>query len=382
MNKRSIDYTLLVVAIILVLFGVVMVFSASFYYAANSENAEYDGYFYFWRQVMGAGLGLVAMIFFAILDYNKLRKWRFWILGGALLLMIAVFIPGIGVKINNSRRWVNLGFMQLQSVEVLKLALIIFTASGMSINKDRMKQFKYGMLPYLVVLLVCAVLLYFQPNFSAIVTLALLTFIMMLVGGVNLLHFAAVGAAGIGAGFVAMIASDYRLSRIFAYMDPWTYAKKESYQLVQSLYSIGSGGFFGRGIGNSRQKFLYLPYGESDFIFAIIIEELGFLGGILLIAAFGVLIWRGVRIALRAPNAFGTLLAAGITALIAIQVAINTGVVTGLVPPTGVALPLISYGRTQLIVFMAMIGILLNISRQSNFKPKARRRDAKTEAGQ
>ncbi len=154
------------------------------------------------------------------------------------------------------------------------------------------------------------------------------------------------------------------MSRIFAYLDPWEYAKKESYQLVQSLYSIGSGGVFGRGLGNSRQKFLYLPYGESDFIFAIIVEELGYVGGIILIAAFGLLIWRGVSTAILAPNAFGTMLATGITALIAIQVFINIGVVVGLVPPTGVALPFISAGRTSVIALMASIGILLNISRQ------------------
>ena len=380
MNRRSIDYPLLVVAVILVCFGIVMVFSASFYYAEHSANTEYNGYFFFWRQVMGAAIGFAAMVFFTILDFNKLKKMRFWILGVTLVFMVAVFIPGIGVTRNSSSRWINLGFMQLQSVEVLKLAIIIFMASGMSINKEKMKQFKYGMLPYLILLLLCALLLYFQPNFSAIVTIAFLMFIMMLVGGVNLLHFGAVGVAGIGAGFIAMVASDYRASRIFAYLDPWSYAEKESYQVIQSLYSIGSGGWIGRGIGNSRQKFLYLPYGESDFIFAIIVEELGFVGGILLLAAFAVLIWRGVRIALRAPNAFGTLLATGITVLIAVQVVINVGVVTGLVPPTGVALPLISAGRTQLIVFMAMIGILLNISRQSKAaqKKKQQRDDRQT----
>lgn len=365
MSKRSFDYTLLVVSMMLVLFGIIMVFSASFYYAENSANAGYNGYFYFWKQVTGAGLGLVAMLFFMFLDYNRLKKMRFWILGIGLLLMGLVFVPGIGIKLNGSRRWVNLFFMQLQSVEVLKLSLIVFMAAGMSINQDKMQQFKYGMLPYLVLLIICAVLLILQPNFSAIVTLALLTFVMMLVGGARILHFGILGLGGIGAGAVVMIAQPYRMNRILAVLDPWKYAGDESYQLVQSLYSIGSGGLFGLGLGNSRQKFLYLPYGESDFIFAIIVEELGFLGGILLITAFAVLIWRGVRIALRAPDSFGTMLATGVTALIAIQVFINIGVVTGVVPPTGVSLPFISAGRTSLIMFMACIGILLSISRRS-----------------
>jgi len=363
MNKRAFDYTLLVVAIVLVMFGIVMVFSASFYYAENSANTGYDGYFYFKKQITGAAFGLVAMIALMFFDYNRLKKLRFWLLGVGALLMALVFVPGIGVELNGSRRWINLG-IQLQPVELWKLALIIFMAAGISINKDKMKQFKYGMLPYLILLLISAGLLILQPNFSAIVTIALLTFVMILVGGANLLQFGIMGVAGIGAGGVAMFATQYRADRIFAYLDPWAHADDKAYQTIQSLYSIGTGGLFGRGLGNSRQKFLYLPYGESDFIFAIIVEELGFVGGLVLLTVFGILIWRGVRIALRAPNAFGTMLATGVTALIAIQVFINVGVVTGLVPPTGVALPMISAGRTQLVTFMASIGILLNISRQ------------------
>ncbi|MDD5017103.1 MAG: putative peptidoglycan glycosyltransferase FtsW [Eubacteriales bacterium] len=368
MQKRSFDYTLFIVTVILVLFGIVMVFSASFYYAENSANTGYNGYFYFWKQITGAGLGLVAMIAFILFDYNKLKKMRFWLLGLGLLFMILVFVPGIGITKNGSSRWVNLYFIEVQSVEVLKFAIIVFMAAGISINQEKMRQFKYGMLPYLVLLLISAVLLYLQPNFSAVVTLALLMFVMMLVGGANLLHFGVLGIGGIGVGTVAMLATQegaYRMDRILALLDPWAYSSGISYQLVQSLYSIGSGGFFGMGLGNSRQKFLYLPYSESDCIFSIIVEELGFVGGALVLLAFGILIWGGVRIALRAPNTFGMMLAAGITALIAIQVFINIGVATGCVPPTGVVLPFISAGRTSLIIFMASVGILLNISRQS-----------------
>jgi cell division protein FtsW len=362
---HNFDYMLLVLTIILVLFGIVMVFSASFYYAENSSNTDHDGYFYFWRQISGAAAGLVVMIILSFIDFNKLKKIRFWLLGFSLLLMVLVFIPGIGMEINGSKRWLDLRVISIQPVEILKLAIIIFCAAGMSINKVKMKQFKYGMLPYLVLLALCSVLLVFQPNFSAIVTIALLIFAMMLVGGASVLQFTIMGVAGLSAGSLIMISSDYRMSRIAAFLNPWEYADNKSYQFVQSLYSIASGGLFGRGLGNSRQKFLYLPYGESDFIFAIIVEELGYIGGILLIAVFGLLIWRGIRIALRAPNDFGTMLATGITVLIAVQVFINVGVVVGLVPATGVALPFISAGRTSLIVFMAEIGILLNISRQA-----------------
>ncbi len=373
---HNFDYLLLVLTIILVLFGIIMVFSASFYYAANSSNTDYDGYFYFWRQIGGAAVGLVIMIILSFIDFNKLKKIRFWLLGFSLLLMVLVFIPGIGMEINGSKRWLNLKVISIQPVEILKLAIIIFCAAGMSINKEKMKQFKYGMLPYLVLLAVCAVLLVFQPNFSAIVTIALLIFAMMLVGGASVLQFTIMGVAGLSAGSLIMISSDYRMSRIAAFLNPWEYADNKSYQFVQSLYSIASGGLFGRGLGNSRQKFLYLPYGESDFIFAIIVEELGYIGGILLIAVFGLLIWRGIRIALRAPNDFGTMLATGITVLIAVQVFINVGVVVGLVPATGVALPFISAGRTSLIVFMAEIGILLNISKQAGITKTADKKAA------
>lgn len=365
MAKRPVDYTLLVVTIILVLFGIIMVFSASYYYAENNPYTGYDAFYYFWTQLSGAAIGIIVMICAILFDYNNYKKLRFIILGIGLLLMVLVFIPGIGIERNGSRRWVNLIIIDIQSIEVLKFAIIVFMAGSIANNQDKMHTFRYGMVPYILLLLVAAVLLYFQPNFSAVVTLAMLMFVMMLIGGANLGHFLIMGGLGIGGGALAMIATDYRLDRIFAYMDPWKYASNQGYQLIQALYSIGSGGFFGLGLGNSRQKYLFLPYGESDCIFAIIVEELGFLGGFLVIAAFAVLIWRGVRIALRAPNTFGMMLASGITALIAIQVFINIGVVTGLVPPTGVVLPFISAGRTSLLMFMGSIGVLLNISRHT-----------------
>ncbi|MGE5495029.1 MAG: putative lipid II flippase FtsW [Burkholderiales bacterium] len=366
MARRSFDYSLLIITIILVLFGIVMVFSASYYYAGHSANTNYNEYYYFWKQVSGAAMGAIAMIAAMFFDFNRYKKLRFWILGAGFVLMLLVFVPGVGIELNGSRRWVNLYFLDLQSIEVWKFALIVFTAAGISINADRMQQYKYGMLPYLVLLGITGVLLFFQPNFSAIVTIALLMFIMLLVGGVKLSHFILTGAAGLAVGVIGMIATEYRMDRIFAFLDPWKYSSDESYQLVQSLYSIGSGGLFGLGLGNSRQKYLFLPYRESDTIFAIVVEELGFVGAMLVIIAFAFLIWRGVRIALRAPNMFGMLLATGITAVIAIQVLINIGVVTGSVPPTGVSLPFISAGRTSLIIFMGCIGVLLNISKQSH----------------
>ena len=369
MTKHSYDYTLLVMTIVLVLFGVVMVFSASFYSAENSSSTGYNGYFYFWKQIMGVAIGLVAMVACMLIDYHVLIKLRFVFIIGALLLMGLVFVPGIGIERNGSHRWINLGFMELQPVEVLKFAIVVFMAGTIARNRTKMRKFTYGMLPYLGLLMVCGVLLYLQPNFSAVVTLALLVFVMMLVGGANLKHFGLMALTGLLGGTVAMLASEdaqYRVQRILAFTDPWKYSKDYSYQLVQSLYAIGSGGMFGLGLGNSRQKFLYLPYSESDCIYAIIVEELGYVGGLAVLAAFGVLIWRGVRTALHASDDAGMMLATGITALIAIQVFINVGVVTGFVPPTGVVLPFISAGNTSLLVFMASMGVLLNVSKQGN----------------
>ncbi|MFA5676079.1 MAG: FtsW/RodA/SpoVE family cell cycle protein, partial [Christensenellales bacterium] len=247
MAKRPVDYALLVVTVILVLFGVIMVFSASYYYAENNPYTGYDAFYYFWTQLSGAAIGVIVMICATFFDYMRYKKLRFIILGVGLLLMVLVFLPGIGIERNGSRRWVNLIVIDIQSIEVLKFSIIVFMAGSIANNQHKMRTFKYGMAPYMLLLVVSAVLLYLQPNFSAVVTLAMLMFVMMLVGGSSLWHFVIMGALGIGGGALAMVSTKYRLDRIFAYTDPWKYASKEGYQLIQALYSIGSGGFFGLG---------------------------------------------------------------------------------------------------------------------------------------
>lgn len=365
MKKKSMDYVVFILTLLLVIFGILMVFSASFY---NAEKKYDDGLYFFKKQIFGAVLGLVAMILLSLFDYHKLKHFRYIGIIAAVLLLSAVLIPGVGKNLNGSSRWLVIGGFSIQPSEIAKFAIILLFASTMADAKEKMLSFKRGVLPYIAVMGIVCVLLYLQPNFSAIVCIAALCVIMMLVGGAKISHLAGVSVVGMAAGAFLVFQKSYRMDRILAFTDPWKYATDEGYQLVQSLYAIGAAGLFGCGIGNSKQKYLYLPYGESDFIFSIICEEIGVIGAVALIAVFGFLIWRGIKIALQAPDMFGTLLGTGIIAIIAIQVIIHILVVTGSMPPTGVTLPFISAGNSSLMMFMAAIGILLNISRQRENK--------------
>ncbi|WP_082903406.1 putative lipid II flippase FtsW [Christensenella timonensis] len=366
LQKGSIDYSLLIVTLILIAYGLLMVFSASYYMAQSSKLYNYDGLALFKKQLVGAAIGLVFMVFFIFFDYKKLIKLKYVLLVLAGLCLVAVFIPGIGVNVNGSSRWIQLGPLpQLQPAEIAKVAIIVFIASVIYVNRNRMNTFRYGVIPSLVALIPICILLYFQPNFSAIIVLCALTFIMIFVGGAKAWHLLALGGVGVVGGFALMMMKDYRVDRITTFLDPWQNATEGGYQVVQSLYGIGSGGLFGQGIGNGTQKLSWLPYGESDFIFSIIAEELGLIGVIVLLALFIFLIYRGIKTAAQAPDLFGTMLATGVTTVIALQVIINVGVVTASLPPTGVSLPFISYGSSSLVIFMSMIGIMLNVSKQS-----------------
>ncbi|MEG2202650.1 MAG: putative lipid II flippase FtsW [Christensenellaceae bacterium] len=365
-HKGSIDYSLLITTIALIAYGLLMVFSASYYMAQASPLYDYDGLALFKKQLTGAVIGLIAMVAFIFFDYKKLIKFKYVFMGIAAILLIAVLIPGVAVDLNGSTRWIRIGPLpSIQPSEIAKFALIIFIAAIIYVNRNKMSTFRFGILPSCIVLLPTCVLLYFQPNYSAIIVLCALAFIMLFVGGAKWWHLAIIGVAGVVIGFVFMMIEPYRAARVMSFMDPWKYQSDEGYQVIQSLLGVGSGGLLGKGLGNGTQKLLWLPFGESDFIFSIIAEELGLVGVIVLLGLFAFLIYRGIKIAAMAPDLFGTMLATGITALIALQVIINIGVATSSIPPTGVSLPFISYGSSSLIIFMCMIGILLNISRQS-----------------
>ncbi len=366
MRKGTIDYSLLIVTLILVVFGLIMVLSSSYYMAQASADYAYDGLGLFKKQLLGAALGIAGMVFFMLLDYRKLMKARYFFLIASLVLLILVFVPGVGVELNGASRWVRFGSSySIQPSEIAKFALIIFTSSTIYINRNRMNTFRYGIIPNLLVLAVICGLLLLQPNYSAIILMCLLVFVLMFVGGAKGWHLAALGGVGGVAGVVLMIAEPYRVQRLLSFSDPWQYATDGGFQVIQSLYGIGAGGIFGRGLGEGRQKYLWLPYGESDFIFSITTEELGLIGAIVLIALYIFLVYRGIKIAANSPDLFGTLLAAGITTVIGIQVVINIGVVTASVPATGVSLPFLSYGNWSLMILLCMIGILLSISRRS-----------------
>ncbi len=361
-KRNKIDLPLLVITVALVGFGILMVYSASSY---GAEITYGNKYYYMFKQMIGAVLGFMAMFALTFIDYNFLRKIRYIILAVSYVLLVLVFIPGVGVENYGARRWINLPFFTLQASEISKFAFIIFTASYMAKNHGKMNTFR-GIIPILVVGLSTCVLIILEPNMSITICMGLLMFAMMFVGGARIKHFIFIALPLVAAVVVLILIEPYRLSRLMAFIDPWKSPLGEGFQLIQSLYSLGSGGLFGLGLFNSRQKYLFLPFSESDFIFSIIGEELGLFGCLAVISAYVFLIYRAVKIAQQSNDRFGCYLASGVAAIIAIQVLVNIAVVTGSIPPTGLPLPFISAGSSSLIVFCASIGILQSVARHSH----------------
>ena len=358
-KKGRQDFSIWLITLSLVLLGIVMVFSASSYMATLLED---DPYYYFKKQIIGAVLGFVAMLFLSRFDYHLYRRFKWVIVVVPILMLLAVFIPGIGVNINGSSRWLNLRVITIQPSEVAKFALVIFMAIYMSDKKVNMQDFWRGVLPMLAIVGgVCGIII-LQPNFSMVVCIVMITAAMVFMGGMRMSHFFMLGGIAVAAGVVLILIEPYRLERLMSYLDPWSDPLDSGYQLIQSFYAIASGGLFGKGLGMSQQKLMFLPFRESDFIFSIYAEEFGFVGVLLLMALYLFLIYRGIRIAIACRDKFGSLLAGGITSLLAVQVIINVAVVTGCVPPTGQTLPFISAGSSSLIMFMAAMGALLNVS--------------------
>jgi len=360
MSRKTCDHSLLIITIMLVGIGIAMVFSASFYY---TEQRWGDSLLFFRRQLSWAVLGFVAMIIASLYDYSKLRKLSVGLILLSIGLLIAVLI--FGEERNFARRWLDIAGVSVQPSEIARFAMIVFLADSISRRKDSIKHFFRGILPYLLLLGVFFVLILMQPNFSMAGSLAILVTVMLFIGGMRFRHLAILTASGVASGWVLLKAADYRVDRWTAFLDPWSDPLGTGYQLIQSFYALGSGGVFGMGFGQSKQKHLFIPHAETDFIFAIIGEEWGFIGAVILIVMFLFLIWRGIRIALTAPDLFGCLLAAGISSLVAIQVIINIAVVTGSMPLTGLPLPFISFGGSSLMIFMGSIGVMLNISRHT-----------------
>lgn len=359
---NGIDPVLVTAVVGLMAFGVLMVYSASSYNARVNYDNEY---YYMFKQLIGVVLGLVAMTACALADYHVLRKLRYVILAVSFVMLVAVFIPGVGVENYGAKRWINLPFFTIQASEIAKFGFIIFTAAYMAKNHEKMSTFR-GLIPVLAVGVAMCVLIIAEPNMSITMCMIMLMFAMLFVGGAKMKHFAILTVPVVLLVPVLIILEPYRLKRLTAFLNPWSSPLGEGYQLIQSFYALGSGGLFGLGLFNSRQKYLFLPFSESDFIFGVIGEELGFVGCVAVIAVYFVVIWHAARIAKNANDRFGCYLSAGIAAIIAIQTAINIAVVTGSIPPTGLPLPFVSAGTSSLVVFCAGIGTLFSVERFSH----------------
>lgn len=362
------DYILFITVLILLSLGVIMVLSAS---APSALSKTGKSYTYFVRQFIFAIIGIGIMLFISKIDYRFYKKYYWLVYAVSVLVLLLVLIPGLGREVNGATRWIGIpGLGQFQPSEITKIGLIIFYAGYLSDHKSELKDFWRGFVKPLAFLLPPIAILYLvQNHLSVCLVIAAITAVMMLMAGCRLLHFIAAGLVGV-AGIVIMLikgqtseSSSFRWDRIVTFFDPWSDATGTGYQMVQSLYAIGSGGLFGVGLGNSTQKYLYIPEPQNDFIFAIVAEELGFVGCVAIIALFGIFVWRGIVIAMKAPDMFGSLLAVGVTTLVAVQTIINIAVVTASIPTTGMALPFFSYGGTALVILLASVGILLNISR-------------------
>ena len=360
-RRLSVDWLLLTCVMILVLVGVAFVYSASSY---NAEVNYGDKFFYMKKQIVGVCLGFASMIVFSFLDIEKLKKLKYVIFAVSVGLLLLVFIPGVGVQNYGANRWINLGFFTLQASEVAKFGFIFFSACLMSEQKGDPKSFKF-MLPTLISGGLVCLLIILEPNMSITMCVGITMLIMLFVGGASLKNFLLILIPALVMVPLLILLEPYRLKRLSAFLDPWSSPLEEGFQLIQSYYSLGSGGLFGVGFGNSRQKYLFLPFSESDFIFSIIGEELGFVMSCVIILLYVVIIFRGYRIAFKADTRFKCYLTAGVTSIIAIQFLINLAVVTGSIPPTGLPLPFISAGSTSLLVFMSAIGVVLNVDRQS-----------------
>ena len=366
-SGNQFDFTLCITVLILLAMGLIMVLSAS---APSALSTTGDSYTYVKKQFAFAIVGIILMFTLSKIDYRFYKKYYWLVYHASWIILLLVLVPGLGVSVKGATRWVNLGFMQFQPSELTKIGLIIFYAGYLSDHKNELYDFKKGFIkPFLYVIPQIAILFLVQNHLSVSLIIGIITVTMMVMAGCKMKHFINTGIVGVSGlfGLVGLLQmtgkGGFRLDRISTFFDPWADAQGTGYQMVQSLYAIGSGGFFGVGLGNSKQKYLYIPEPHNDFIFAILAEELGFIGCLAVIALFGIFIWRGILIAMKAPDMFGSLIAIGITTLIGAQAIINIAVVTASIPTTGMALPFFSYGGTALLILLCNVGILMNISR-------------------
>lgn len=369
----NIDIPFLCIILVLLVIGVVMMFSASYAWAVSEGKA---GTYYASKQIFFAVIGLIAMFVLSYWDYHFFTKR--WVAIGLFvisLIMLVLVLTPLGIKTDTGiSRWIGIGTFSFQPSEIMKFAIIVLFSYLISRNYSKMKSFKTGILPYLAILAVVAGLMMLEPHLSGTILICAIGIIIIFVGGAKFVHL--LGLAGIGvAGIVGIViyktAVDgigYFQQRIEGWLDPFADVQNSNWQTCQSLIAIGSGGVFGLGLGESRQKYLYLPESQNDFVFAIVCEELGFVGAVTVILLFALFVFRGMLIASNAKDKFGMLMCVGLTIQVGLQAFLNIAVASNFIPNTGISLPFFSYGGTSLVMLLAQMGIILNISRQSNME--------------
>lgn len=359
-NKKrgQVDFWFFFSAIALLAIGLLMVFSAS---SEASRNEFGNSYHFILRQGIFALLGLMGMAVLMNINYRIWGKYSAAILGVVVVLLVAVLLVGTSTK--GGKRWISFGFFQLQPSELAKMGLIIFLSYSLSKNAHKLNKFWTGFIPYIGVIGAIDLLIILENHFSATVIVTLSALTVLFVAGARIRHFLYIGAPVAALGVIAVALEPYRLARVTSFLDPWADPLGAGWQIINSLLAIGSGGMFGLGLGKSRQKFSYIPEPHNDFIFSILCEEMGFLGALIVVILFAVLVWRGIVIATRAPDRFGGFMVTGLISIIAIQTILNFAVVTSSMPVTGMPLPFFSYGGTAMLVNMAEVGLILNVSR-------------------
>ncbi len=363
MNEDNVpDYLILFVVLTLMGIGLIMILSAS---SIRAYNLYGDSYYLFKQQLISAAIGIIVMLILMNIDYHIYKRFATIILFLTLAGLIIVLIPGIGRVAGGSRRWLGVGSFRIQPSELAKIAIVIYIASFMAKKKEEINSFKKGVLPLVIILALIFGLILLEPDLGTAVTITGSFVLILFAGGVRMGHLFLLGGTGLPAIVYFILTEDYRRERLFAFLNPWKDPLDTGYHIIQSLLALGSGGIFGVGLGNSRQKFLYLPEPGTDFIFSILGEEFGLIGTLLILTLYFILAWRGLKIALSVTDTFGSIMAVGITGMIILQAIVNIGVVTSSMPITGITLPFISYGGTSLVIMLSGIGILLNISRNT-----------------
>ncbi len=360
---RSGWVVLAIIVGLLIVIGLMMVLSASSVEALRTRGGAW---IFFRKQATWVAIGTLALAATTCIDY---RRWR-RLAGPAVvvsgLLLMLVLVPGVGIRVSGSTRWLGWGWITIQPSELAKLALLLFVAALLADRSDRMHLSRLTLRPVLAICGVLIALVLFQPDMGTAMVMLLITLVLLFVAGMPLIRMATMGAVAVVGAFILAMGAGYRRNRMNSFMDPWADASHTGYQVAQSLVALGTGNLAGVGLGASRAKWGFLPNAHTDFIFAIVGEELGLLGTLLVVGLFVAFTVLGIRVALRAPDRFGTLLAAGITAWIAGQAVVNMGAVTGAMPVTGIPLPFLSFGGSALVVTMAAVGILLNVARRSD----------------